>query len=130
MCIINPTQIFIDRDPDVFVPILHYLRTKTVNCRDIDLKTLKHEAEFYGVLPLGMPSIWPVHVHESVIVQMGSEMGRCFANVGVGYLSVETGCPYMTLGCLSFLCVCVLLVCLRLMHAEVYISMDVCVCVQ
>jgi hypothetical protein len=35
------------------VPILHYLRTKTVNCRQIDLKTLKHEAEFYGVLPLG-----------------------------------------------------------------------------
>jgi hypothetical protein len=34
------------------VPILHYLRTKTVNCRQIDLKTLKHEAEFYGVLPL------------------------------------------------------------------------------
>ena len=35
------------------MPILHYLRTKTVNCRDVDLKTLKHEAEFYGVLPLG-----------------------------------------------------------------------------
>ena len=35
------------------MPILHYLRTKTVNCRHIDLKTLRHEAEFYGVLPLG-----------------------------------------------------------------------------
>ena len=46
-------QIFIDRDPEVFVPILHYLRTKTVNCHDIDLRTLKHEAEFYGVVPLG-----------------------------------------------------------------------------
>jgi hypothetical protein len=44
--------IFIDRDPGAFVPILHYLRTKTVDCGNISLRILKHEAEFYGVLPL------------------------------------------------------------------------------
>ena len=52
MCHIH-WQIFIDRDPDAFAPVLHYLRTKTVDCRDIDLRTLRHEAEFYGIVPLG-----------------------------------------------------------------------------
>lgn len=44
--------IFIDRDPDTFVPILNYLRTKTVNLRNVELRALKHEAEFYGIVPL------------------------------------------------------------------------------
>ncbi|XP_071490158.1 BTB/POZ domain-containing protein KCTD3-like [Diadema antillarum] len=44
--------IFIDRDPSAFVPILNYLRTKELNLKGIDIQTLKHEAEFYGILPL------------------------------------------------------------------------------
>ncbi|XP_030854857.1 BTB/POZ domain-containing protein KCTD3 [Strongylocentrotus purpuratus] len=44
--------IFIDRDPSFFVPILNYLRTKELNIKGIDIETLKHEAEFYGISPL------------------------------------------------------------------------------
>jgi len=44
--------IFIDRDPDVFAPILNYLRTRHLEFGNVDLKALKHEAEFYGILPL------------------------------------------------------------------------------
>uniref|UniRef100_A0A669D4N8 Potassium channel tetramerization domain containing 3 n=1 Tax=Oreochromis niloticus TaxID=8128 RepID=A0A669D4N8_ORENI len=40
--------IFIDRDPTAFAPILNFLRTK-----ELDL-VLRHEAEFYGITPLGM----------------------------------------------------------------------------
>ncbi|EDV23638.1 uncharacterized protein TRIADDRAFT_63984 [Trichoplax adhaerens] len=45
-------QIFIDRDPDAFIPILNYLRTKEIDLRNIGLSTVKHEAEFYGITPL------------------------------------------------------------------------------
>ncbi|CAB4008289.1 BTB POZ domain-containing KCTD3 isoform X1 [Paramuricea clavata] len=44
--------IFIDRDPDAFVPILNFLRTKELDLRGLDLKVVKHEAEFYGITPL------------------------------------------------------------------------------
>lgn len=44
--------IFIDRDPDAFVPILNYLRTKTLDFRNVDMRAVKNEAEFYGILPL------------------------------------------------------------------------------
>lgn len=41
--------IFIDRDPKLFRVILHYLRTKNLSFKDVDLKQLLHEAEFYGI---------------------------------------------------------------------------------
>ncbi|XP_038073163.1 BTB/POZ domain-containing protein KCTD3-like [Patiria miniata] len=44
--------IFIDRDPTVFAPILNYLRTKELNLKGVDIQTLRHEAEFYGISPL------------------------------------------------------------------------------
>ncbi|XP_064621992.1 BTB/POZ domain-containing protein KCTD3-like [Lineus longissimus] len=44
--------IFIDRDPKLFSIILNYLRTKDVNLRDVDCSTLRHEAEYYGIIPL------------------------------------------------------------------------------
>uniref|UniRef100_A0A8D2LRN0 SH3KBP1 binding protein 1 n=1 Tax=Varanus komodoensis TaxID=61221 RepID=A0A8D2LRN0_VARKO len=42
-------QIFIDRDPDAFAPILNFLRTKEL---DTNLSLLLHEAQFYGITPL------------------------------------------------------------------------------
>ncbi|KAJ8045657.1 BTB/POZ domain-containing protein KCTD3 [Holothuria leucospilota] len=44
--------IFIDRDPTIFAPILLYLRTKEVKLKDVDVQSLKSEAEFYGIAPL------------------------------------------------------------------------------
>lgn len=44
--------IFIDRDPDAFVPILNFLRTKELDARGLDLRVIKHEAEYYGITPL------------------------------------------------------------------------------
>ncbi|XP_054855036.1 SH3KBP1-binding protein 1 isoform X2 [Eublepharis macularius] len=44
--------IFIDRDPDIFVPILNFLRTKELDLRKINVSLLLHEAEFYGITPL------------------------------------------------------------------------------
>ncbi|KAL4237686.1 BTB/POZ domain-containing protein kctd3 [Mactra antiquata] len=44
--------IFIDRDPSLFSIILNYLRTKEVDLSNVDIGSLKHEAEFYGIKPL------------------------------------------------------------------------------
>ena len=44
--------IFIDRDPNAFLPILNFLTTKELDLRGLDLKVVKHEAEFYGITPL------------------------------------------------------------------------------
>ncbi|XP_060588703.1 BTB/POZ domain-containing protein KCTD3-like isoform X1 [Ruditapes philippinarum] len=44
--------IFIDRDPALFTVILNYLRTKEVDLNNVDISSLKHEAEFYGIKPL------------------------------------------------------------------------------
>ncbi|XP_054709521.1 BTB/POZ domain-containing protein KCTD3-like [Uloborus diversus] len=44
--------IFIDRDPNLFSIILNYMRTKDIDLRGIDISTLRHEAEFYGISPL------------------------------------------------------------------------------
>ncbi len=45
--------IFIDRDPDLFRPILNYLRTRTLSLSGVeDTKALLHEAEYYGVASL------------------------------------------------------------------------------
>jgi hypothetical protein len=45
-------SIFIDRDPKLFQVILNFLRTKELDTRDVDLRLLRLEAEFYGVQPL------------------------------------------------------------------------------
>uniref|UniRef100_A0A4W5MZ56 BTB/POZ domain-containing protein KCTD3 n=1 Tax=Hucho hucho TaxID=62062 RepID=A0A4W5MZ56_9TELE len=44
--------IFIDRDPTAFAPILNFLRTKELDLRGVNIKILRHEAEFYGITPL------------------------------------------------------------------------------
>ena len=46
------------------IPLCHMLCSALCTCshRNIDLKTLKHEAEFYGVLPLGMCVVCAAHV--------------------------------------------------------------------
>ena len=46
-------QIFIDRDPAAFGHILNYLRTKELSLHGVDVEALRHEAEFYGIGPLG-----------------------------------------------------------------------------
>eukprot|EP01137_Pigoraptor_chileana_P031981 Opistho-2@20629 len=45
---------FIDRDPDIFVPILNFLRTRMIpyNVPGLCFRTLRHEAVFYGITPL------------------------------------------------------------------------------
>ena len=43
---------FIDRDPEPFRIILNYLRSGQLNVDNVDLDTLLHEAEFYGIVPL------------------------------------------------------------------------------
>ncbi|WAR20344.1 KCTD3-like protein [Mya arenaria] len=45
-------KVFIDRDPSLFSVILNYLRTKEVDLTNVDVGSLKHEAEFYGIKPL------------------------------------------------------------------------------
>lgn len=44
--------LFIDRDPKLFSIILHFLRTKELDLNGVDVSVLRHEAEFYGILPL------------------------------------------------------------------------------
>ena len=44
--------LFIDRDPKLFSIILNFLRTKELDVNGVDISVLRHEAEFYGVLPL------------------------------------------------------------------------------
>ena len=46
--------IFIDRDPQQFRVILNYLRNRSLSLEEpaVNLKELKHEAEFYGLAPL------------------------------------------------------------------------------
>uniref|UniRef100_A0A1B6E3M3 BTB/POZ domain-containing protein KCTD3 n=1 Tax=Clastoptera arizonana TaxID=38151 RepID=A0A1B6E3M3_9HEMI len=44
--------IFIDRDPKLFATILNYLRTRDIDLRHSDIRSLRHEAEYYGIAPL------------------------------------------------------------------------------
>jgi len=43
---------FIDRDPSLFRVILNYLRTKRLHVENVNLKALKHEAEYFCLQPL------------------------------------------------------------------------------
>ncbi|XP_026829835.1 BTB/POZ domain-containing protein KCTD3 [Ooceraea biroi] len=44
--------LFIDRDPKLFSIILNYLRAKDIDLKTVDIHTLRHEAEYYGITPL------------------------------------------------------------------------------
>ena len=44
--------IFIDRDPELFRLILNYLRNRSLSFEGVNVKELRHEAEFYGIGPL------------------------------------------------------------------------------
>ncbi|KAG5872675.1 hypothetical protein JTB14_012951 [Gonioctena quinquepunctata] len=44
--------IFIDRDPKIFSIVLNYLRTREIELNGIDIRTLRHEAEYYNIAPL------------------------------------------------------------------------------
>lgn len=44
--------IFIDRDPQLFSVILNYLRTRDIDLKQIDIRVLRHEAEYYNISPL------------------------------------------------------------------------------
>ncbi|XP_065056746.1 BTB/POZ domain-containing protein KCTD3-like isoform X2 [Rhopilema esculentum] len=43
---------FIDRDPDAFVPILNFLRTKELNLGGLDPAVVKNEAQYYGIMQI------------------------------------------------------------------------------
>lgn len=43
---------FIDRDPTLFSVILNYLRSRDVDLSNVDMRSLRNEAEFYGITPL------------------------------------------------------------------------------
>ncbi|PWA19351.1 hypothetical protein CCH79_00018367 [Gambusia affinis] len=60
--------IFIDRDPSLFAPILNFLRSKELYPRSINVHMLMHEAEFYGITPLGESSshVWLKYSHPSL----------------------------------------------------------------
>nr|CAB3258206.1 BTB/POZ domain-containing protein KCTD3 [Phallusia mammillata] len=44
--------IFIDRDPELFKAILNFLRTRDVDLKNVNVKSLKREAEYFGITPL------------------------------------------------------------------------------
>lgn len=44
--------IFIDRDPKIFSVLLNYLRTREIELNGSDIRTLRHEAEYYNIAPL------------------------------------------------------------------------------
>uniref|UniRef100_A0A1A9ZZQ0 BTB domain-containing protein n=1 Tax=Glossina pallidipes TaxID=7398 RepID=A0A1A9ZZQ0_GLOPL len=44
--------IFIDRDPTLFSRILNYLRTKEIDIKNCEIRSLRHESEYYGLTPL------------------------------------------------------------------------------
>ncbi|KAK9892287.1 hypothetical protein WA026_019094 [Henosepilachna vigintioctopunctata] len=44
--------IFIDRDPKIFSLILNYLRTREIDLNGVNLRIVRHEAEYYNIAPL------------------------------------------------------------------------------
>uniref|UniRef100_A0A8D0DGY6 BTB/POZ domain-containing protein KCTD3 n=1 Tax=Salvator merianae TaxID=96440 RepID=A0A8D0DGY6_SALMN len=67
--------IFIDRDPDIFAPILNFLRTKELDVRT-NVSLLLHEAQFYGITPL----VRRLQLHEEL------EKSSCGSVLFSGYL--------------------------------------------
>lgn len=57
--------VFIDRDPKLFATILNYLRTRDIDLRNCDIKSLKHEAEYYGITPLVKRLVLCVDLNQS-----------------------------------------------------------------
>uniref|UniRef100_A0A672R4T6 BTB domain-containing protein n=1 Tax=Sinocyclocheilus grahami TaxID=75366 RepID=A0A672R4T6_SINGR len=43
-----------DETGATFAPILNFLRTKELDLRGVNISILRHEAEFYGITPLGI----------------------------------------------------------------------------
>lgn len=43
---------FIDRDPEAFIPILNFLRTRDFSLRGVEPSIVLHEALFYGITPI------------------------------------------------------------------------------
>ncbi|KAJ7303854.1 hypothetical protein JRQ81_011362, partial [Phrynocephalus forsythii] len=68
--------IFIDRDPEVFAPILNFLRTKELDIRKTNASLLLHEAQFYGITPL----VHHLQLHEEL------ERSSCGSVLFNGYL--------------------------------------------
>uniref|UniRef100_A0A8D0BAR9 BTB/POZ domain-containing protein KCTD3 n=1 Tax=Salvator merianae TaxID=96440 RepID=A0A8D0BAR9_SALMN len=68
--------IFIDRDPDIFAPILNFLRTKELDVRRTNVSLLLHEAQFYGITPL----VRRLQLHEEL------EKSSCGSVLFSGYL--------------------------------------------
>ncbi|XP_067316954.1 SH3KBP1-binding protein 1 isoform X2 [Anolis sagrei] len=68
--------IFIDRDPEVFAPILNFLRTKELDIRRTNVSLLLHEAQFYGITPL----VRRLQLHEEL------ERSSCGSVLFNGYL--------------------------------------------
>lgn len=44
--------LLVDRDPALFRIILNYLRTRDVDLKNVDIRSLRTEAEFYGITSL------------------------------------------------------------------------------
>uniref|UniRef100_A0A670IVV7 BTB/POZ domain-containing protein KCTD3 n=1 Tax=Podarcis muralis TaxID=64176 RepID=A0A670IVV7_PODMU len=74
--------IFIDRDPDIFAPILNFLRTKELDIRT-NVSLLLHEAQFYGITPL----VRRLQLREEL------ERSSCGSVLFNGYLPPPAGSP-------------------------------------
>ncbi|VVC90578.1 unnamed protein product [Leptidea sinapis] len=44
--------IFIDRDPIQFALILNYLRTRDIDLNNVNIRSLRHECDYFGITPL------------------------------------------------------------------------------
>ncbi|CAG9789397.1 unnamed protein product [Diatraea saccharalis] len=44
--------IFIDRDPQLFGLILNFLRTRDIDLNNVNIRSLRHECDYFGITPL------------------------------------------------------------------------------
>ncbi|XP_059053337.1 BTB/POZ domain-containing protein KCTD3 [Achroia grisella] len=44
--------IFIDRDPKLFGLILNFLRTRDIDLNNVNIRALRHECDYFGIMPL------------------------------------------------------------------------------